>query len=154
MKSLYLNFFFLALFSFSSLVFASTSNQKWFLAANADSIINVKNASKDDSDSLNETAEEIDDSNFSEAEIEEGEPGCFTRSVYGNVVKGFGSSFARVNCPNPSTYQVMSQGCKVLGNGIEISTYSKKNLQHCSSQGKSLNDYHKVVAYIQCCSIY
>jgi len=102
---------------------------------------------------LTDQNEDVHESFLSESQIEDGESGCFNRYAYGKNIKGFELSIASVSCPNPNVYHPVAGGCKVMGNGLEHTTYSYQNLYHCSSQGIKANDYHKAIAYVQCCSI-
>lgn len=97
--------------------------------------------------------EESHESFLSESQIEDGESGCFKRYAYGKNVKGFELSVASVSCPNPNVYRPVEGGCNVMGNGLEHATYSYQNFYYCSSQGIKVNDYHRVAAYVQCCSV-
>ncbi len=99
------------------------------------------------------STEEPHESFLSESQIEEGESGCFKRYAYGKYVKGFELSIASVSCPNPNVYHPVEGGCKIMGNGLEHATYSYQNFYYCSSQGIKVNDYHRVAAYVQCCSV-
>jgi len=149
MKNLIYTLFIVLCIQNIAFVSADTSepDQKGFLA------FSIKPETSEEMVINTETDDDQIEIILSEAEIEEGEPGCFYRYSYGMNIRGYGLSLTRVSCPNPNKYHLVDGGCTILGQGREYSSLSHTNLQYCSSQGIKPNGYHKVMAYAKCCSL-